>query len=246
MKYPLLLVGDSHSAVYVAAAREKGMVDRIVGGPIAGARTYDREFFLVQDGQVKFDKASTQERFNIVAKTAGVETLFECQQRLVLSLGLAAAPLLGDLAKRKYEFGSHEKLPKNWRYLTSNMLNAIIEDAQKHIVRFFEMCIERNLLVAAIAGPPPQRRHRAVKFYDTRVFELIRMFEAPVRKVLDAAGCPIIQVENVTDPEGFLLDQYWGADWAHGSVAYGGLVCDELLAVVASRNRPQQLSGKAS
>ncbi|MBM6582742.1 hypothetical protein ILT44_21280 [Microvirga sp. BT689] len=228
-----VLFGDSHVATYMRAARANG-VSTINGSPLGGARLYNEPFFEIADGQMRFTSAETSQNFVLFRQRTKIDDLIQCRGRLIVSMGLAAAPFYGD---RQWQSRYYGALPCGGRqFVSSAVIEQMISDAQKPVLDFYKAGLDHGLIVASIAGPPPQRRHRAVEWLGCdAVFDLEARFEAPVRQYLAERGCPIIAPADVVDGDGFLREEYWGPDWAHANEKYGTLVIETVLKFVGER-----------
>jgi hypothetical protein len=229
----IVLFGDSHIGTYIKVARASGIAE-ISGAPLGGARLYNEPFFELSEGRIRFTSREAAQNVELFRKRTGIDDLMQCKGRLVVSMGLAAAPFYGD---RQWHGRYYGTLPPNGRqFISRAVVEQMIADAQKPVLEFYKAGLDQGLIVAAIAGPPPQRRHRAVEWLGREaVFDLEARFEAPVRHYLAGRNCPIIAPKDVTDSEGFLRDEYWGPDWAHANEQYGALVIDAVLRFAKER-----------
>lgn len=224
---PLVLLGDSHAAIYARAIREMGAP--VLGGPLGGANFFTDGIAAPGPGGLAFTGEAAL-RFERFAARARIGSLADCRGRLVISLGLAAARFYGSQDWRRADYGPDADAAK--QHLSEAVLDAIIAHLQAPVLDFVGHCIDEGLLVAALAGPPPQARHRAVLALGApRVLDLATRYEKPMRDLLAARAIPIITPPGLTNAEGLLLERYWGDDQAHGNTAFGSLVITELLRV---------------
>lgn len=224
---PLILIGDSHAAIHARALRQVDLP--VLACPLGSAPLFTKAFAEAgPDGLTLQGEIGA--RFARFAAANGLRDLADCQGRLVISLGLAGALFYASEDWKWVDFGPQADPGK--RYLSAGVIDAMIAGMQAPVVSFIGHCAAAGLLVAAMMGPPPQKRHPAVQALGAeRVLELAARCDGPVRDALAARGIPIINVRGVTDAEGLLLEAYWGKDDAHGSQGFSRRMLHELLRV---------------
>lgn len=224
---PYILLGDSNTGIYANAIQTLGRSD-MIGSPLGSARLFHTPFFVAEGAGFSFTPEIVRTNLRNFAKRHGDLDVSAAKGRLVLSLGLAAAPFFGSRMWQGRTFGAEPDPRKD--FVSSAVIDAMILNAQTPIMDFLRFCHAQGLLAAALAGPPPQKRHRAVATLGRdRVFELERRFEQPVRDLLNELDCPIVTTENVSDDEGFLREDFYGSNWAHANDAFGILGLEALI-----------------
>jgi hypothetical protein len=220
---PIVITGDSHTICCLQAVIDMGLTDRIKGSRLGGGGLYQEQFFRWRDGKLLPGSLVVEKAL----ARQGVMDLAACRGRLAVSLGLGAAPFYKQFAGMAFGSAADGLI----RHVSQQVIDTMIADMQRHIMEFLDICFANGLLLAAIAGPRPQRRHRAAERHGSRLLELVAMYEAPVRKALAEAGCRIIEPPEAVDAGGFLKEEYWGSDPSHANAAYGRLVVTRLLQI---------------
>jgi hypothetical protein len=200
----LTLIGDSNSAIVLEGSRVAAV--QMQGGPIAGAKSFFSPFFKREDDGFLFTNSKIAGNYQIWKERTGVE-FYHPANRLITSMGLSAASF----------FGRREFIDFPHRHFSDEVLVTAVSNLQAGVIDFYRFCIERGILLCAIAGPAPQERHRAViKLGKDRVLRLQKLFCAPVLTFLSKNNVPVIDLPE-TKADGMLLPEYWGKDWAHGN-----------------------------
>jgi len=212
------IFGDSHVPAFLRGARRDPRVN-LVGGGLGAATLFHRPFFRVQDGRIVIEtEPGYYELWKEATKSNGVE---DFERRLIVSLGFAATPLFN--SQMWAVFGPRR------RFVSQGVLKAIVADMQQPVLDFYDLVIARNLLAAVYVAPPPQRSHpAATRLGHDFLFELIALYQAPVRAALQGAQIPMISL-NVADEEGFLREAYAGKDLAHANAHIGPLAAEALV-----------------
>lgn len=204
---------------------------RLLGGMIAGAWAFYRPFFEpTGDGGFRLLHKDMQEGLKRRLDSAGGARFQDFRGAVVVSLGLASEPLLGTLSRERFDFGTGFSDTER-HFLSSDAVDRLIDISQTSILEFYRWLHCEGYLVAALAGPAIQKRHRAYAFYGDRIKPMRARFEAPVRSYLDMIGCPIVEPLDAFDDDGFLLERYYGDDWSHGNAEFGALMLRHLDAV---------------
>ena len=223
---PVILVGDSHTAVYRMAASQLGRAD-IRGGMLVSAGSLFGQFFSIEDGKLRF-LGKTAENFMLYAYKSGVKNLQDHPRSLVVSMGFASAPFYGssDWANT-YSIAPESR---ERRLIVSDaVLRQMVEDAQRYVLAFYDYAHAQDLLFASLCGPRPQLRHGVVtRLGPQKVLRLVEAFERPVREKLAELGCPLLELPETVDAQGLLREEYWGDNASHANTAYGKLMLEKL------------------
>jgi hypothetical protein len=195
-----------------------------------------RPFFSIEDGDLRpFLERARQnyEKWKAATQSNGI---FDWQNRLVVSLGLAGAPFYGNKTWRRF---------RN-RPISRSLFETIVDDMQAPALEFYRMCIDRGLLLAAIEAPPPQRGHRAVEALGAeRVFQLSEAFTRPVRQFLGEHGVPVLSVP-AADDEGFLRGPLVGDNDSHANAEWGASMARLILQCAACAQPSERPTGAAA
>jgi hypothetical protein len=229
----IAVIGDSHTGLVTAGARRIGAP--IVGGPLVSAIEMHRRFFAAHGTDLVPISERVREAYEKWKTTTQSAGIFDWPNGLVVSMGLAAAPFYGNKTWLRFR-----KRP-----ISKNLMQTIIDDMQAPAIEFYEVCISRGLLLAAIDAPPPQRNHRAVEALGAeRVFELAEIFTKPVRDLLNKHQVPILSVQ-AADEEGFLIDAFIGDNESHGNAEWGASVARLIMQCAATSDRSSGLERTA-
>lgn len=219
-KDPFFVIGDSHVGSFLVGAREAGGRDLVTGGGWGAASAYFEPFFdVVEERIVPYEDRVHYKRWK---QATGVD-LNDCQGRVIISMGLAAIPAMGRPVWRNFGPG---RAP-----ISRTLIHAIVDDLQIHVVRLYELLIERGLLAAVYDAPPPSAHHPTFKRAPKEILELVaERYRAPVLERIQRANLPIIRLPVVGD-DGFIDPKYAGSDPAHASPAIGPHVVNALKAL---------------
>lgn len=223
------------------------MTPALLGGTLSGAWSFYTRFFEpLADGDFRFIDATLQAAFAVRLGKAGDARLQDFPSAVVVSLGLSSEPMLGSLAQERSDFGP-ECNDRNRHFLSDALVERLVAVAQSHIIDFYKWLHTNGYLLAAIAGPALQERHRAYAFYGQRAIAMRARFEAPVRSYLATISCPIIEPPESIDANGLLRPEYYGDDWAHANAAFGTLVARQLERVLPNEQYrlPATVNGAA-
>jgi hypothetical protein len=219
-----VLTGDSHCSSYLKAFRACGRTDLVDGGPIGAANLYYKKFFEPTETDFVFidpRASSNYERFKKVTKSNG---LCDFKGRLLLSVGLSGTSFWGDRFWHKVSRTPHP----NKRFISSGAVEHWIWSLQENAIRFYEVCIERGLLVGALAAPPPQKRAKAVSVLGAHeVLSLDFLFRKPLLDMLQHNGIPVIAID-AADETGFLREEFWAKDPHHSNHKLGPLLVEAI------------------
>jgi hypothetical protein len=228
----LAMVGDSHSAIYMKALRRLKDGPAIVGGPLGAARTYFRPFFDF-DGDFAFRDPGIQENYAVWKQVTKSNGLLDFKGSLICSIGLSGASFWSN----KF-WGEASALPvRGRRFISSGAVDFFVASLQENALKFYQVLIGQGLLLAAVAGPAPQRRSRGARQHSPEeLLRLDRLFQKPVRDLLAAANIPVIELD-MADKDGFLKPEFEGEDPHHCGMACGPLLAAAIDRLVASRTR---------
>jgi len=212
------IIGDSHVSAFLAGARAHGGGDLVTGGGLGAASRFFEPFFSIENDRIVIDPGKTHiEKWYTVT---GRNRLEDFPRQLIVSLGTAAAFFYGDRMWRQYGASG--------RPISSGLIDTIIGDMQREVVRFYRALIERRLIAAVDMTPPPQRAHRILKIMTEEVLlTMIARFQKPVTDVLDAARVPIIRLD-IADGTGFLRPEFASDDPSHAGPDIGPLIVSAL------------------
>lgn len=224
------LIGDSHAGIYMRAVKALGEKDFIVGGSVAAGKKYLRPFFKYEDGEFSFLEEDVANNYEMWKAATGSNGITDFKGRLVVSIGLSGASFWNS----RFWLTASTRPAKGKKYVSSGALGFFIEAMQEHVLAFYRVCVERELLAAVIAAPAPQRRTRGVKLHgESEVLRLNAMYQRPVREYLAGAGVRVIDLP-MADDAGFLKSEFVGDDPLHCGVACGPLLIAELRALAGN------------
>lgn len=229
---PLLLIGDSHCSPIKKALKSRyPSAEPVLGGGIGAATVFFDPFYDMRGDRVHWLHPRLVENFEHWSQATGVTDLLREKRRLVVSLGLAGAPFYGNRMWSQFTPDGRTR-----HHISSGVTEAMVAAMQEHVLCFYSDLAAKDLIRAAVAGPAPQRRHRAVdRLGQERVVELDLAFRAPVEKHLRHLGVHVVDVPASRDEQGMLKAEFWGDDPAHGSAEFGQCIVDELLALPPSK-----------
>lgn len=223
------MIGDSHVEASLQGAGELGLSERVRGCQLVGGRVlFGGSFICVQDGELAFPDPEVQDRLRT---ETGLDRLEEGRGRVVVSMGLAAAPFTKVFAGQRWNVSPGSRRP-GWGFASEQLLDQIVRDMQEGILEFLELGFEFGLIVAAVAGPRQQERNPSVALLGREALEAERRYEAPIRAYLAGKNCPVVEPAEAINERGFLKEEFWGPDPSHANAAFGRLVMRDLFDVL--------------
>jgi hypothetical protein len=215
----LAIIGDSHVPVILKAARKSGLA--MVGGGLGGARRFEAPFFEFDGKAIKFI-GQVEDTYEVWKSRSGSE-IDSFRASVVSTIGMASAILYGD---------------RTWfswtqRHCSEELLSEVVAVVQKHVLSFYQLAIERGLLLCVVSAPPPQSRHRALSYNNAgTVFRMHRAMQEPVRRLMAEHNIPVI---DACPSDQFLAPEFHGNDPSHANEGYGALVVRQIAGLIPAR-----------
>lgn len=219
---PFGIIGDSHTGIFVRALRAAGEEQLLDGGPLGAGNNFFVPFFEAADGDVVFKQPGLQSNYASWKSLTASRGIVDFRHRLIVSMGLSGASFCNSQVWRRH--APSQAANERRRFVSSGLVEAMIEALQHNVLLFYRHCLSQELLVAAIAAPPPQPH---APFFQVlgkdSVFELYRRYQQPVRSLLREHGIPIIE-PDWTDETGYLMTPFNGDDPHHAGMSCGAVV----------------------